>query len=45
MMDIEKRTSVLKVLQDVQKMFFDESESKWYKYLDQAIEELEYAKE
>ena len=45
MMDKEKRTSVLKVLQDVQELYFDESESKWYKHLDQVIEEIEYAKE
>lgn len=44
-MDIVEREKVLNVLQDVQRKYFNESEGKWYKYLDQAIEELEYSKD
>lgn len=44
-MDVIEREKILKVLQDVQKTYFSESETQWYKYLDQAIEELEYSKE
>jgi hypothetical protein len=44
-MEVVEREKILNALQDVQKTYFSESESKWYKYLDQAIEELEYAKE
>lgn len=33
---------LLKELQAIQEKYFFEAESKWYKFLDQAIEELEY---
>lgn len=44
-MDSMEKEKVLERLHDVQKSYFSESESRWYKYLDQAVEELEYMKE
>lgn len=43
-MSSDEKMQVLNDLQEIQKLYFNESEKKWYKYLDQAIEELEYEK-
>lgn len=42
-MNDDEKMLVLNDLQKIQKDYFNESEQQWYKYLDQAIEELEYS--